>query len=142
VLIQERVEFDENPEAVWARLSDIDNIPDFWHGTKSLQILSREEHGDVEAARVRARFAFGGSGEVEIIADRAAKTLTSNYVSGPFKGTQVVKIVGNALEVKWDVRFTGIFKLTAGWTGKHFQSGTRHALERLAGRPVPEAGSV
>ena len=59
-------------------------------------------------------------------------TLTSNYTSGPFKGAQVVKIVGNAIEAKWDVNFTGVFKLTSSWTGGHFRSGTLHALERLS----------
>jgi ribosome-associated toxin RatA of RatAB toxin-antitoxin module len=138
VLIQERVEFEGDPEVVWARLSDIESIPDFWHGTRAIEIISREEHGDVEAARARVKFAFGGSGEVEIIADRATRTLTSDYVSGPFKGTQVVRVVGNALEARWEVSFTGIFRLTSGWTGGHFKTGTVHALERLAGRTPQE----
>ena len=59
-------------------------------------------------------------------------TLTSDYTSGPFKGTQVVRVVGNAIEARWDVNFTGLFKLTSGWTGGHFKSGTLHALERLS----------
>jgi hypothetical protein len=67
-------------------------------------------------------------------------TLTSDYTSGPFRGTQVVRVVGNAIEARWDVNFTGLFKLTSGWTGGHFKSGTLHALERLAagGEKLPE----
>jgi Polyketide cyclase / dehydrase and lipid transport len=134
VLIEERVGFAGDPEAVWARLSDIGRIPEFWHGTRSLEILGRETKGNgTETVRARAKFAFGGTGEVEITADGSAKTLTSAYTSGPFKGVQVVKVAGNAIEARWDVNFTGLFKLTAGWTGGHFRSGTIHALERLAG---------
>jgi len=134
VLIQERVEFEGDPAVVWERLSDVDRIPEFWHGTRSLQIVGRESKGPgKETVKARAKFAFGGSGDVEITADKAALTLTSNYTSGPFKGAQVVKIVGNAIEAKWDVNFTGVFKLTSSWTGGHFKSGTAHALERLAG---------
>jgi hypothetical protein len=132
VLIEERVEFDGSPEAVWARLSDIDRIPEYWHGTRSLRIVSREERPGTEVVKARSKFAFGGSGDVEITADRASMTLTSNYVSGPFKGVQVVKVVGNAVEARWDVNFTGLLKLTSGWTGGHFKSGTLHALQRLA----------
>jgi len=134
VLIQERVEFKGDPAAVWERLSDIERIPEFWHGTRSLQITGRDSKGPgKETVKARAKFAFGGSGDVEITADRATMTLTSNYTSGPFKGAQVVKIVGNAIEAKWDVNFTGVFKLTSSWTGGHFKSGTVHALERLSG---------
>jgi hypothetical protein len=134
MLIQEKVEFEGDPAAVWERLSDIDKIPEFWHGTRSLDIIERESLGrGKERARAKAKFAFGGSGDVEITADKSTMTLTSNYTSGPFKGAQVVKVVGNAIEVRWDVNFTGVFKLTSSWTGGHFRSGTVHALERLSG---------
>ena len=133
MLIQERVEFEGDPAVVWGRLSDVDRIPEFWHGTRSLQVLQRSSEGaGRETVKARAKFAFGGSGDVEITADGATMTLTSNYTSGPFKGVQVVKVVGNAIEARWDVNFTGVFKLTSGWTGGHFRSGTLHALERLA----------
>lgn len=138
MLIQERVEFEGDPAAVWSRLSDIDRIPEFWHGTRSLQVLQRGSDGPGrETVKARAKFAFGGSGDVEITSDGAAMTLTSDYTSGPFKGRQVVKVVGNAIEARWDVNFTGVFKLTSSWTGGHFRSGTLHALERLCAKEAP-----
>jgi Polyketide cyclase / dehydrase and lipid transport len=138
VLIEERLEFEGDPAAVWGRLSDIDRIPEFWHGTKSLTVVERAEAGTGRrVVRAKVTFAFGGSGQVEITADDASTTLTSDYKSGPFRGAQVVRVAGNAIEVRWDVSFTGLFKLTSGWTGGHFKSGTRHALERLTGREAP-----
>ncbi|HYW82230.1 MAG TPA: SRPBCC family protein [Spirochaetia bacterium] len=141
VLIQERVEFEGDPAAVWDRLSSVERIPEFWHGTRSLQVIGRDSKGPgKEAVRARTKFAFGGSGDVEITADDATMTLTSNYTSGPFKGVQVVKVVGNAIEARWDVNFSGVFKLTSSWTGGHFRSGTLHALQRLSGggQKLPE----
>ena len=133
MLIQERLEFDGDPAAVWARLSDIERIPEYWHGTRSLEVLQRDSNGTgKESVRARAKFAFGGSGDVEISADSATMTLTSNYTSGPFKGVQVVKILKNSIEARWEVGFSGVFKLTSSWAGGHFRSGTVHALERLA----------
>lgn len=132
MLIEEKVEFDGDPAAVWARLSDVDRIPEYWHGTKSLQIISK----DGRSVRARAKFAFGGSGEVTITPDDSARTLTTDYTSGAFKGKQVVKVGEKSIEARWDVEFTGLFKLTSGWTGGHFKSGTLHALERLAGKPA------
>ena len=82
--------------------------------------------------KARAKFAFGGSGDVEITADEATMTLTSNYTSGPFKGVQVVKVVGNAIEARWDVNFTGS------------SSSPRAGLEGTsgAGRSTPSRGSA
>ena len=138
MLIEERVEFSGDPADVWERLSDIGRIPEFWHGTRSLQVVGRDSKGaGKETVKARAKFAFGGSGNVEITADDTTMTLTSNYTSGPFKGIQVVKVVGNAIEARWDVNFSGVFKLTSGWTGGHFRSGTLHALERLSGKEAP-----
>lgn len=138
VLIQERVGFEGDPAAVWGRLSSVERIPEFWHGTRSLQVLGRASEGPGrEAVKARTKFAFGGSGEVEITVDNPTMTLTSNYTSGPFVGVQVVKVVGNAIEARWDVNFRGVFKLTSSWTGGHFRSGTFHALERLAASEAP-----
>lgn len=138
MLIEERVEFEGEPAEVWKRLSAIDRIPEFWHGTRSLQILEREPAlSGRQSVKARAKFAFGGAGEVKITADDATMTLTSDYVSGPFKGRQEVKIAGRAIEARWDVNFTGLFKLTSSWTGGHFASGTRHALERLSRGRIP-----
>lgn len=138
MLIQERVEFQGDRATVWGRLSAIERIPEFWHGTRSLQILQRGSDGPGrETVKARAKFAFGGSGDVAITSDGATMTLTSDYTSGPFRGTQVVRVVGNAIEARWDVNFTGVFKLTSGWTGSHFKSGTLHALQRLCAKEAP-----
>lgn len=136
--IEERLEFEGDPEEVWARMSDVERIPEFWHGTRSLEVVGREtDERGVERVRARTRFAFGGSGEARITVDPSTKTVTWEYTSGPFKGEQTARVAGRTAEASWDVRFNGLFKLTAGWTAGHFRSGTVHALERLCGR-APE----
>ena len=127
MLIEASLDFAGDPEVVWARLSDVERIPEYWHATKSLKVLEREG-GKVVAA---ARFAFGGAGKVEISTDAAGKTLLQRFLSGPFTGTQTVRVVGNRLEARWDIEFHGLFKIGSGRTAGHFKSGTVHALERL-----------
>lgn len=131
MLIQEALEFDGDPGVVWERLSDVERIPEFWHGTKSLRVLETVGGSKLMAA---VRFAFGGRGKAEITADGATRTLQLRYLSGPFTGTQTVRIVGKNLEAKWDIEFHGIFRVASGRTAGHFKSGTVHALERLAGK--------
>jgi ribosome-associated toxin RatA of RatAB toxin-antitoxin module len=128
VLIEASLDFEGDPDAVWERMSDVEKIPEYWHGTKSLRVLERKE-GKVVAA---ARFAFGGSGRVEITTDADSRTLLQRYLSGPFTGTQTVRIVGKRLEARWDIEFHGLFKIGSGRTAGHFRSGTVHALERLS----------
>lgn len=130
MLIEASLDFQDDPDALWARLSDVERIPEYWHGTKSLRVLEKVEGGKVIAA---ARFAFGGSGKVEITTDAASKTLVQRYLSGPFTGTQTVSVIGKRLEARWDIEFHGLFKIGSGRTAGHFRSGTVHALERLAG---------
>lgn len=129
MLIEASLEFQEDPEVVWGRLSDVESIPQYWHGTKSLRVLERMD-GKVVA---QTKFAFGGSGREEISTDPASKTLLQRYVAGPFTGTQTVRVVGKRLEARWDIEFHGLFRIGSGRTAGHFKSGTVHALERLSG---------
>jgi uncharacterized protein YndB with AHSA1/START domain len=135
VLIDASLDFDGDPEVVWKRVSDVEKIPEYWHGTKSLRVLERVDGNKLNAA---VKFAFGGWGKAEITTDAPSKTLLLRYVSGPFTGTQTVRVVGKRLEAKWDVNFHGIFRIGSGRTAGHFKGGTVHALERLAGKSEPK----
>ncbi len=100
MIIEEKIEFEGDPASVWKKVSDIQRIPEFWHGTRSLEVIGTEG-GKV---KVRSKFAFGGSGDVEIAADETTMTLTSNSIlssiitlaSGPLSViTIVIWIDGN-----------------------------------------------
>ncbi len=139
MLIEERLAIEGDPTEVWERLSDVGRIPEFWRGTRSLEVLGRKTDAEGrEVVKARVRFAFGGAGEAEITVDGAKRTVSWAYHSGPFKGTQTASVVGRALEARWDIRFNGLYKLTTSWTAGHFRSGTVHALERLRGERAPD----
>jgi uncharacterized protein YndB with AHSA1/START domain len=129
VLIEASLDFEGDPETVWKRVSDVEKIPEYWHGTKSLTLIESSDGTRMFAAK----FAFGGTGKVRISTDAGTKTLLVEYLSGPFTGTQTVRVVGKRLEARWDIDFHGIFRIGSGRTAGHFKSGTVHALERLAG---------
>ena len=125
--IQESRKIQGDLTAVWQRASAIDEIPRYWHGTRSLAVVRRE--GGVVTARIK--FAFGGSGEAEISADDARRTLTIDYKHGPFTGKQTVVVGDDSVTATWDVNFRGVFRMASKWNEGHFRSGTVHALERL-----------
>ena len=127
MLIEESREFDIDPAVVWRRVSDIEHIPEYWHGTKYITVSER--NGPRMSADVN--FAFGGEGEADIIVADAERTVTITYISGPFAGTQTIKVGDGAVKARWEIKFKGMFRLVSSWNEGHFRSGTVHALERL-----------
>lgn len=124
-------EFDGDPAAVWARVSNVEAIPSYWHGTKELKVTGRGEKTTADVV-----FAFGGKGEAQITVDQPSRTLTIEYLDGPFKGRQSVEVKEGTVEARWDIAFAGAFKLLAPWNASHFRSGTRNALRRLCEPPA------
>lgn len=122
--------FDDSADEVWRRASSVQDIPKYWRGTRSLEIVSVQ--GDV--TKVKVTFGFGGSGEAVITKDEREKTLTIEYTAGPFAGRQVIAVRDRTVVAKWDVKFKGALRLVAKGSEGHFRSGTVHALERLAGK--------
>ena len=113
---------------VWKRASTIQDIPKYWHGTRSLDVV-RDGGGSVW---VKVKFAFGGSGEAAITVDEENRTLTIEYKSGPFTGKQVIAVGDDSVSASWDVKFRSVYRIASKWNEGHFRSGTVHALERLA----------
>jgi len=118
----------DGPDEVWKRVSDVEAIPKYWHGTSSIQITERKNSGVLS---IVVGFAFGGKGRAEVSVDDQTRTLTIQYYSGPFTGVQEISVKEDRILASWDVKFTGFFKLLSKWNQSHFRAGTIHALERL-----------
>lgn len=125
----ERSEIKGDQAAVWSRVSDLGAIPKYWHGTREFRVREGEGGGRTVADVV---FAFGGKGRAEVSIDEAGRTLTIDYLEGPFKGRQTVSVTDGWVAADWNVEFTGAYRVIGRWNESHFKSGTTHALERLA----------
>ena len=125
---RESLKLDGGVSDVWKRASAVQDIPRYWHGTRSLEVVG-EEGGVV---RVRLKFAFGGRGEAAISVDEEKRAMTIDYVTGPFTGRQVIGVSDDSVSASWDVKFRSVYRIAAKWNEGHFRSGTVHALERLA----------
>lgn len=132
---EETKEFEGDTAEVWKRVSAVVEIPKYWHGTRTLEVTGESEG----VAHARIKFAFGGSGEADITADQARRTLTIHYTSGPFTGKQTIEVGDGRVAAMWDVKFRGAFRLASRWNEGHFRSGTVHALERLTAPASPRA---
>jgi hypothetical protein len=126
VEFEEKCEFSADPSEVWTRVSNLDAIPTYWHGTKEFKVMRSGEKSFADVV-----FAFGGKGKAEVVVDESERRLTIDYVDGPFKGRQTIAVRNNTVEAEWNVAFKGAFKLLGPWNESHFKSGTRNALKRL-----------
>ncbi|EZQ04948.1 MULTISPECIES: hypothetical protein [Acidianus] len=116
-----------NREDVLNRLMDVNSLPLYWKGTKSIQVIDKDNN----KVDVKIRFAFPSTAlaTITIIGDG----IRIDYKKGPFTGYQITRVKEGYIESMWDIQFTGFFKFLARKSVEHFKKGTQHALQRLQG---------
>lgn len=118
-------------DKVWQVVSDIDNEPQYWHGTKSVKNISR----DGNVTRREAVIAFKDSKTVQTVTVNATSVETK-ITEGPILGTKVVTVSPagekTKVDVIWDFRLAGFMSMFSGMVKKHIAEGTEQALDRIA----------
>ncbi|BCU71020.1 SRPBCC family protein [Stygiolobus caldivivus] len=114
-------------ERVWDIISDVRKIPEFWKGTRELNVVEVSK-GVYEG---EVKFAFPSKGKVRIEVHSEENKVIINYLKGPVIGQHEIYIDGEKVCSKWNVRLTFPFNLRERWTEEHFRSGAEHALDRV-----------
>jgi hypothetical protein len=115
-------------DKIWGIISDIDNEPRNWHGTKSVKNV-RKDGNTVEREIVMA---FRESKCREIV------VLEANITDGILRGTEkdIIVISNGAdrtkIEVVWNIKLSGFKIMFATIIKKHIKQGTEDALTRIA----------
>lgn len=117
---------------VWDIISDIDNEPTYWHGTKSIKNISK--NGNVTEREVI--IAFKETKCIETVVLDPKKSVKVNITEGPIKGSKTIalKSAGNSkttVQVLWDIRLSGFARVFTAMIKKHIKQGTEEALERI-----------
>lgn len=130
--IERSIEIGSSKDVLWEIISDLENEPKYWYGTKEVRTLSRNEN-EIDREIVQN---FRG----HIILQRAVLKpkyeIEIRYLKGIVKGVKVISIEQieqqkQRLKVRWDISFSGAYKLMARTIEKHTAEGTTHALERI-----------
>lgn len=126
-------DIEASQEKVWDIVSDVDREPEFWHGTKSIKNIKKD--GNVIEREVV--IAFKNSVCREVVTLDPKKSVNIKITDGPMKGTKNITI--NAItenttrvEVHWDIKIKGFFRLFTGMIKKHISEGTEDALQRIS----------
>ena len=119
-------------DKVWDIVSDLDNEPQYWHGTKSVRNISRDGNVTVREAVI----AFKDSKTMQTVTVMPKTSVETKITEGPILGTKVVTIspAGDKTKVQvvWDFKLAGFMSMFSGMVKKHIAEGTEQALERIA----------
>jgi len=129
--IRASVEINAPIEKVWNIVSDLDNEPKFWKGTKEIKNISKE--GNVITREVT--IAFKDSKCMQTITLYPKEKIHAEFTKGIINGTKTVSLKpqGNSthLEAVWDIKLSGMMGMFTGMVKKHIQSGTEQALQSI-----------
>ncbi|HXW02359.1 MAG TPA: SRPBCC family protein [Candidatus Nitrosotenuis sp.] len=118
-------------DKVWEIVSDIDNEPKFWKGTKQIRNISKD--GNIVKREVT--IAFKDSKCMQIVTLYPKEKIVGQFTEGILNGTKTVKLTsvenGTKLEAVWDVKLSGMMGMFTGMVKKHIKNGTEQALESI-----------
>jgi carbon monoxide dehydrogenase subunit G len=127
-IIETSIEINAPSEKVWDLVSDIDNEPKFWKGTKEVRNISKE--GNMVFREII--IAFRDQKCQQEVTLHPKEKIVAVFTKGIISGSKIVKLnpleQSTLLEVKWDVKLTGVMGMFTGMIKKHIKSGTDLAL--------------
>jgi tRNA uridine 5-carbamoylmethylation protein Kti12 len=121
-------------DRVWDIISDIDNEPHYWYGTKSVMNINKK--GDITEREVVMAFKESKCREIVVLDPK--KSVKVNIIDGIMKGTEKNIIISSnganktKIDVVWNVRLSGLKRVFAMIIKKHIKQGTEDALTRIA----------
>jgi carbon monoxide dehydrogenase subunit G len=130
-VIETSIEINAPAEKVWEIISDIDNEPKFWKGTKEVRNISKKENIVIREIII----AFRDQKCQQEVTFYPKEKIVAVFTKGIIGGSKTIKIVPQEsqtlLEVKWDIKLTGIMSMFTGMIKKHIKSGTGLALQSI-----------
>jgi len=130
-IIDTSIDINASVDRVWDIISDLDNEPKFWRGTKETRIISRD--GNVVTREIT--IAFRDSKCMQKITIQPKEKIYAEFTKGIIKGSKTLilkpKDDSSLLEANWDVKMSGLAGMFTGIIKKHIRSGTEQALESI-----------
>ena len=129
--IKASVKINSNVDRIWEIISDIDNEPKFWKGTKSVRNISKE--GDTITREIT--IAFKDKKCMQNVTLLPKSRIEAVFTDGIINGQKIVSLEqadnGCTLKAFWDIKLSGMMGMFTGMIKKHIQSGTEQALESI-----------
>ena len=129
--IQVEIEINAGIDKVWDVVSDIDNEPKFWKGTKEVRNISKEEN----TIKREVTIAFRDQKCLQEVKIYPKEKIEARFTKGIIDGEKIVSLVPKdektILSTYWDIRLTGMMGMFTGMIKKHIKSGTEQAMQSI-----------
>ena len=130
--IKTSVKINSTQEKIWDVISDIDNEPKFWKGTKEVRNISKD--GNQVSREIT--IAFRDQKCMQEVTIVPKETIKAVFTKGVIVGEKTLTLKDAVddsceLEAIWDVKLSGKMGLFTGIIKKHINSGTKQALQAI-----------
>ena len=130
-IIVVQAEVNSTIEKVWEVISDIDNEPKFWKGTKEVKTLSKE--GNIIKREIT--IAFRDQKCLQEIQLKPKEEIKATFTKGILDGTKIITLItkNNAviLETTWNIKLSGKMNMFTAIIKNHIKSGTEQAMKSI-----------
>ena len=130
--IKASVKINSTQEKIWDVISDIDNEPKFWKGTKEVRNISKDGNHISREITI----AFRDQKCMQEVTIVPKETIKAVFTKGVIVGEKTLTLrdaVDDSCELEaiWDVKLSGKMGLFTGIIKKHINSGTKQALQAI-----------
>lgn len=130
-IIQSSIRINASTDKVWNIVSDLDNEPKFWKGTKEIKNISKEENKITREITI----AFKDSKCMQEVTLEPKQKIQAIFTKGIIDGTKTIELIPiedtTEVEVTWDIKLSGLMGMFTGMVKKHIKNGTDQALESI-----------
>ena len=129
--IEIEVEINAAVDKVWDVISDIDNEPKFWKGTKEVKNLSKEGN----TINREITIAFRDQKCLQEVRLEPKERIEAKFTKGIISGEKIISLIPKdektILRTSWDIKLTGMMGMFTGMIKKHIKSGTEQAMQSI-----------
>lgn len=129
--IEVKVEINATEDKVWEIISDIDNEPKFWKGTKDVKNISKNDN----VIHREVTIAFRDQKCLQEVTLEPKRKIDAKFTKGIINGSKIMTISTKenktVLVTSWDMKLTGIMGMFTGVIKNHIKSGTEQAMQSI-----------
>lgn len=129
--IETSIQINASPDKIWDLISDIDNEPKFWRGTKEVHNISKEGN----TVNREIIIAFRDQKCLQQVTLYPKEKIVAKFTKGIIDGSKTVSLREQdgkpILDVIWDIKLTGLMGMFTGMVKKHIKDGTDLALQSI-----------
>ena len=130
-IIKVEVEINATVDKVWNVVSDIDNEPKFWKGTKEIENISKEGN----TVNREITIAFRDQKCLQEVKMYPKEKIEARFTKGIVNGEKIISLIPKGektiLCALWDIKLTGMMGVFTGMIKKHIKSGTEQAMQSI-----------